>query len=53
MIFLLYIAVASTLPIMTLLVIVVFVATSFLAHYRYPHVNPQGHKRHRTKPEDE
>lgn len=43
---------AVSLPILCVLVIIFFLAMSWFAHLRYPHVNPQGHKRHRTKPED-
>ena len=45
-------AVAVTLPILCVGVALFFILMSVFAHYRYPHLNPKGHKRHRVKPEE-
>jgi len=44
--------VAVTLPILCVGVAMAFILMTMFAHYRYPHINPKGHKRHRVKPEE-
>ena len=46
----LFISVAVTLPIVSLVVVAFFIFMSYIAHRRYPHIGETGKSRHRNKP---